>query len=371
MPSMRHHERETRSVVLRPTATPPPAVETAVRVARHYGPATGFSGGMAAVLEAMLELPLRRYRAELVATWTPEARCWGAALVTRALWGLLRSRDRPVTHVHLSVGGSFLREGAVVVVAHARRLPVVVSLHGGELPAFAARHPRLVRFVLGRADAVVALGPHGAEQAGGWAPAGTRIEVIPNPVELTATTPAGDTEERVVFAGVRSYLKGVDVLLAAWPAIRARRPGARLILAGPPGDLDVAAVTASDGIEVPGTMTREEIRAILVGGRVAVLPSRVEVLPMFLLEAMASARPVVATPVGDVAWLVGADGAVVPVGDADALADAITRMLEDREAATATGERLRARAERAFAPATVAGQLETLYDFATEHAGAG
>jgi glycosyltransferase involved in cell wall biosynthesis len=369
MPWVHGGERETRSVVPGPTATPRPAVDTAVRVARHYGPATGFAGGMAAVLEAVLELPLRRYRAELVATWTPEARWWGAALVARALWGLLRGRDRPVIHVHLSVGGSFLREGAIVAVARARRLPVVVSLHGGELPEFAQRHPRLVRSVLGRADAVVALGPHSADQAAGWAPATTRIEVIPNPVELTATTPAAGTDEEVVFAGTLSYLKGVDVLLAAWPAVRARRPEARLILAGPPGDIDVAA-SAGDGIAVPGTMTREEVRRFLHDCRVAVLPSRVEVLPMFLLEAMASARPVVATPVGDVAWLVGGDGHVVPVGDSEALAGAITEMLEDPAAAGATGERLRARAERDFAPATVASQLETLYDVAIEHAGA-
>jgi glycosyltransferase involved in cell wall biosynthesis len=226
-----------------------------------------------------------------------------------------------------------------------------------------------VRSVLGRADAVVALGPHSADQAAGWAPAATRIEVIPNPVELTATTPAAGTDEEVVFAGTLSYLKGVDVLLAAWPTVRARCPEARLILAGPPGDIDVAA-SAGDGIAVPGTMTREEVRRFLQDGRVAVLPSRVEVLPMFLLEAMASARPVVATPVGDVAWLVGGDGHVVPVGDSEALAGAITEMLEDPAAAGATGERLRARAERDFAPATVASQLETLYDVAIEHAGA-
>jgi len=321
---------------------------------------------MAAVLEAVQELPWRRYRVELVPTWTPAARCWGAALVTRALWALLRrGGERPVVHVHLSVGGSFVREGAVVVVAHARRFPVVVSLHGGELPDFAARHPRLVRFVLSRADAVVALGPESARQAAAWVPAGHRIVVVPNPVELGGTTPAGDGEERVVFAGTLSRLKGVDVLLAAWPAVRARRPAARLILAGPPGDVDVAATPPGDGIDVPGTVTREEVRHFLAEGRVAVLPSLLEVLPMFLLEAMAAARPVVATPVGDVAWLVGADAELVPVGDPDALAGAITKVLEDRDAATAAGARLRDRAEHTFAPGRVAEQLEALYDVVT------
>ena len=219
--------------------------------------------------------------------------------------------------------------------------------------------------MLGRADAVVALGPESARQAAAWAPAGQRIEVVPNPVELRRTTPAGDGDERVVFAGTLSHLKGVDVLLAAWPAVRARRPAARLILAGPPGDVDVAATPPGDGIDVPGTVTREEVRQFLADGRVAVLPSLVEVLPMFLLEAMAAARPVVATPVGDVSWLVGADAELVPVGDPDALAGAITNVLEDRDVATAIGARLRDRAEHTFAPGRIAEQLETLYDAVT------
>ena len=338
-----------------------------VQVVRHYGPATGFSGGMAAVLEAVLELPLRRYRVELVATWTPTARFWGAWPFVRALRGLLRrDRHRPIAHVHLSVGGSFVREGALCVAARARGLPLVVSLHGGELPEFADRHPRLVRFVLRHADAVVALGPEGAHWAQAWVPPRTRVEIIPNPVEsVTDATPAGDAEERVVFAGTLSRLKGVDVLLDAWPEVRARRPGAQLVLAGPPGDVPVAPTT---GIVVTGAVTRQEVRQFLAGGRLAVLPSRVEVLPMFLLEAMASARPVVATAVGDVAWLVGSDGQLVPVGDASALAHEIAKLLEDGDAATIAGARLRDRAEQNFAPATIGEHLETLYDFAVTHA---
>lgn len=360
--------RETQSVGLQPgSATSTAHRRVDIQVVRHYGPATGFAGGMAAVLEAVLELPLRRYRVELVPTWTPTARFWGAQLFLRALRGMVRrDRRRPIAHIHLSVGGSFVREGALAVAARAHGLPLVVSLHGGELPEFADRHLRLVRFVLGRADAVVALGPESAQQAQAWVPAGTRIEIIPNPVTAVRDpVPARDTEERVVFAGTLSHLKGVDVLLDAWPEVQARRPGAQLVLAGPPGDVPVAAAT---GIDVTGAVTREEVRQFLADGRLAVLPSRVEVLPMFLLEAMASARPVVATPVGDVAWLVGSDGRLVPVGDASALAREIAQLLEDGDAATTVGERLRDRVERDFAPAIVGGNLEALYDFAVTHA---
>jgi len=316
---------------------------------------------MAAVLESMSELPLRRYCVEVVATWSPTARLWGTSLFLRAMRGFVRrDRRRPVVHVHLAVGGSFVREGAVAVAAHARGLPLVVSLHGGELPEFADRHPRLVRFVLHQADAVIALGPTSARWAEAWVTPNTPIEIVPNAVKASANAiRARDTEECAVFAGTLSRLKGVDVLLEAWPEVRSRRPDAQLVLAGPAGDVGVPPTA---GVVVAGTVSRQEIRQLLDRGRVAVLPSRAEVLPMFLLEAMASARPVIATPVGDVAWLIGSDGQLVPAGNAPALAEAMTKLLEDPDAAAAAGDRLRDRAERNFAPATVGRHLEMVYD---------
>ncbi len=50
---------------------------------------------------------------------------------------------------------------------------------------------------------------------------------------------------------------------------------------------------------------------------------------MFVLEAMAAGVPVIATPVGSVARIVGDAGLIVPAGDAGALAEAIVRVLAD------------------------------------------
>jgi len=64
----------------------------------------------------------------------------------------------------------------------------------------------------------------------------------------------------------------------------------------------------------------------------------------------------------DIWW---GDERFVPVGDPDALAGAITNVLEDRDAATAMGARLRDRVEHTFAPGRIAEQLEALYDAVT------
>ena len=62
-----------------------------------------------------------------------------------------------------------------------------------------------------------------------------------------------------------------------------------------------------------------------------VLPSFREGLPVIVLEAMAAGKPVVATPVGGVPELVseGKTGLIVPVGNVQALADAILRLIEN------------------------------------------
>ena len=66
--------------------------------------------------------------------------------------------------VHMSDGGSFIREGALAALARLCRFPTAIHLHGSEFVEFAARWPRLVRAVLGLAHKVYVLT---AESRGG------------------------------------------------------------------------------------------------------------------------------------------------------------------------------------------------------------
>lgn len=324
----------------------------------QYGPRLHSQGGMAAVLEAYATLPLRRFRFEFVPTWDPRARLWGLGPFVRALVGMPRRRG--IAHVHVSVRGSMVREGLLANIASWLGSPVVISLHGGEIGDFARQHPRLVRFAFRRADTVITLGSVTRSVIERHVRADVPVVTVPNPVEVPASpSPAGDQPETVLFAGEVRRLKGVDVLIDAWKQVHRDRPDARLLVAGRAGDFDPTTV---DGVEWMGTRERHEIPALLASSRLAVLPSRAEVMPMFILEAMAAARPVVATPVGEIESLVGADGTIVPVGDADALAAAIERLLGDPDEATRLGSMLRARVERDFGPETVAAQLESVYE---------
>jgi glycosyltransferase involved in cell wall biosynthesis len=95
-----------------------------------------------------------------------------------------------------------------------------------------------------------------------------------------------------------------------------------------------------------------------------VLPSLAEGLPIAILEAMACARPVVATPVGGVTDAVvnGQTGLLVPPQDAVALAEAVLRLLRDPAWARRMGTEGRHRAETFFSLDRVISRVESLYE---------
>ena len=314
---------------------------------------------MGAVLESYTRLPVDA-EVVIVPTFHPRARAFSAGMLLRALAGFRHPRRRrAISHVHLSEGGSFVREGLVIAVARRLGSPVVVSLHGASFEPFLRRRSKLVRSVLSRADVVAALGPRGADLVRPLLPDSVRVVVLPNPAGLVgAGTSTGSQPEVALFAGEVGTRKGVDVLLDAWRSVLTRRPDARLVIAGPPGDL--APVTFPN-VEWLGPVSRSEVASSLAGARLAVLPSRAEVMPMFLLEAMALGRPVVSTDVGEVAWLVGPGGRVVPPEDPRALAAALVDLLADPERAERIGQQARDRVATAFSSDVVARQLQDLY----------
>lgn len=335
----------------------------------HFGNAPGDRGGIASVIRRHLESPPPGVEARAVATYASQDRTLTVRRYLRALAVVARgTRSTGVAHVHLSRRGSFVREGSVLALASLRGVPVVATVHGSDFVAWSSRHPRLTRAVLRRADATTVLS---AEAAAHLAALGVRrVHLVPNAVAVPPDPAPPASRPVVLFAGEVSRRKGVDVLLAAWPAVRERRPDAELWLAGPAADVAVpdrpcrtdgtdgsGRTDGTDGVRRLGERPPDEVGELLRSAGVAVLPSRAEGMPMFLLEAMALGRPVVATDVGGVAALVGgpldppAAGRLVRPDDPAALAQALVRTLADAGAGTAAHARARQRFDRAVVDA--------------------
>jgi glycosyltransferase involved in cell wall biosynthesis len=175
-------------------------------------------------------------------------------------------------------------------------------------------------------------------------------------------------QPRALFVGVLERYKNVDGLADAWRLAAPRVPGAELRLVGAGTLHGVVEQLVRD---VPGQtswqerLSPSEVSRALDGATALVLPSRSEGMGRVIVEAFCRARPVVGTRVGGIPDLVedGTNGLLVEVGDTGALADALVRILTDRELA----ERLSAAAHASAdfwtsSPAEFASRVRSLVE---------
>jgi glycosyltransferase involved in cell wall biosynthesis len=195
--------------------------------------------------------------------------------------------------------------------------------------------------------------------------------MIPNAVDLRRFAPRPAAARKpgapvnVVYVGRIRPVKGVTVLVDAWPKVV---PGnaARLVIAGDGADREALARSAresgvGDTVEFLGEVS--DVPAVLSRADVYVQPSFQEGLPNAVLEAMAMGLPIVATRVSGNEDVVadGDNGLLVPPGDPDALAAALRRLVADPELAARMGRRSREIVESRFSLAAVMNQLRDAY----------
>ncbi len=146
--------------------------------------------------------------------------------------------------------------------------------------------------------------------------------MVPHGIPLLSGARAGGGD--LLFLGTISPHKGPDVVVEAWR--RAVPDGSTgLRLHGPVSDPDVAL-----GHPVGPVLDRAGVAAALSGASALVMGSRwAENAPLVILEARSAGCPVLAPDVGGIPELIeeGVDGWLYPVGDVEALAERITRLL--------------------------------------------
>ena len=172
---------------------------------------------------------------------------------------------------------------------------------------------------------------------------------------------------RVVYTGNPDRYQGLDVLLDAFTLVQAELPEARLLLVSG-AELDVLAAAAAErgighAVECVRTASWSEVRALMARASVAALTRPAcSGFPIKVLNYMAAGLPTVcsegsAKPLED-----GISGLVVPNEDPEATAEALLRLLRDRAAAEAMGERARRAVEDSDGWSRRARELEAVYD---------
>jgi glycosyltransferase involved in cell wall biosynthesis len=308
----------------------------------------------------------------------------------------LVSQERPdIVHAHNWIYASFL---PVKILSGAR---LVVTLHDYGLvcakknfmhlnthlcsgPALAKCLPCAARHYGAVKAAAITLGNRGSSFAArrmvdrfipvshavarhtGLDRGGTHYEVIPNfvPDDVGSLGPEDaclrdlPQDGFILFVGDMMRLKGIDVLLKAYAGLKRAPP---LVLIG-----RRAADTPTNfplNVHVLGTWPHSAIMHAWRRSLFGVLPSvGPEACATVIMEAMASGKAVVATDIGGMPDLVdpGSTGLLVPSGDAQALAQAMQGLLDDRALLARLGTTSLARIERLKAGAVVS-RIEQVY----------
>jgi glycosyltransferase involved in cell wall biosynthesis len=287
------------------------------------------------------------------------------------------SSVRPDVVVTREVSGQLVGEA----VARRARAPHLMTEHtplrpdGSLLPR--RPHQRLLtRVVAPAVDAVAAVTAAQVEPLRGWGYRRARIEVVPNGV-FAEDVRSGDRGAAraelgledgdfaaLLAAGLRPE-KRVDVFVDAVAAARREEPRLRGLVAGEGRErarIERLIAERGGGVRLLGA--RDDVAGLIHAADAVCLSSDAEALPMALLEAMALARPVVATAVGGVAEAVadGETGHVVAPGDAAGFARALASLAADAGAAKRLGEAGRTRQRERFDGPQMVARYERLLE---------
>lgn len=299
----------------------------------------GFDGprGAATALPREVDgVPVRLFRARHVAPRFEVSGITSPTLLARA-WAYARSAD--VVHVHLMRDLVTLPFALATLAAGT---PLVVQTHGMVDPTD-NRVARLVdhlgvRRVLRRADAVLHLTERERRETAAvaaphpLAPAHRLVNGVPAQPERRRL--AGDEPPRVLYLARVQAAKRPEVFVRAMPAVLARRPDTRFVMAGP--DTGALADTLAlaerlgvrDSLDYLGALDQPAVMAQLRRATALVVPSLQDAFSVAVLEAMSVGTPVVVTATTGLAPDVAGSGAGrVVAGEPDDVADAVLDLL--------------------------------------------
>ena len=217
----------------------------------------------------------------------------------------------------------------------------------------------LLRRWLSRLDGKIAVSKPAMEFVSRYLPGD--YQIIPNGIDIEHFSPKvppiegfNDSKLNILFVGRLEKRKGVDCLLAAYGEVKRQFPDVRLIVVGPGTRLrskyerlvhknkltDVVFTGFVSASDLPRYYQRADIFCAPA--------SKGESFGIILLEAMASGKPVVASSIEGYASLLndGEEGLLFPVGDVEALAQALLQLLNSKSLRHEMGEKGRNKAEK-------------------------
>jgi len=266
-----------------------------------------------------------------------------------------RRRDYTLALVDVYSGAAFYWAEGVYMILRMLGKPFILTLHGGNLPDFARRHPRRVRRLLAAAAVVTTPSNYLQKEMKVY---GDGLCLLPNPLYLKAYPFRARVRPEPRLVWVRAFHSMYNPQLA--PQVIARLssefPEIELIMLGPhKGDASLEqtrqvaeAVGVFNHIYFPGVAPKEKVPSWLSHADIFLNTTFVDNTPVSVMEAMACGLCVVSTLVGGIPYLVEheKDALLVPPNDPEAMAAAVRRILREPGLAERLSRNARKKAEQ-------------------------
>ncbi len=273
---------------------------------------------------------------------------------------------------------------SVLIYAKTVNKPFIVTLHNAR-PVGIALHYTVLgglydqvigKQVLKSADRIISVSNWAIGDVSKYGIPKSKFTYIPNGVEgseyFVCTDPLKARQKAIrnkfnltkgpllLFVGRVIKQKGLEYLIKAMPEILTIMPEVQLVVVGKGDKLTelktlVNKLKLNDNVKFPGFVDDASLRKLLSSADIFVLPSLWEVLPVAILEAMASGKPIVCTDAGGNRELVDhTNGIVVPKRNITALAGAVISVLSNEQRMKQMGKTSRKKALEQFNWQTIA-----------------
>jgi len=248
--------------------------------------------------------------------------------------------------------------------------PFVLTLHGGNLPAFAREHPNQVRSLLSSADRVTSPSTYLQKQLDDF---GADILLIPNALDVKTYPNRNRADPQPSLVWLRTFHRIYNPSLAPRVLSRLKNQGlnVHLLMVGPDkGDGSLQQVCriaqelgVADQMEFPGGVKKVDVPLMLDNGDIFINTTNIDNTPVSVIEAMACGLCVVSTDVGGIPYLLedGKDALLVPPDDPEAMASAVRRILTEPGLAGKLSANARKKVEQ-FDWSVILPRWEALFD---------
>jgi glycosyltransferase involved in cell wall biosynthesis len=301
--------------------------------------------------------------------------------VAPQLLSALLKENPDIIHAH---GYQLFTSDVAAIVSRIKRKPLVLTLHG--FPRGFSRFSHRVYFslvgkkTLRAAKRIISVSKTMKREFEAIGVSSKKMVTIPNGIDLKVfqrmpngtyfrkRLDIGDNDKMILSMGRLERVKGFQYLIEALSKIQSVVGPTKLVLAGPESDYGqhlrilVKEKKLTEDVIFYGSIGEREKLEALAAANVVVMSSIYEGFSVFLLEAMAAQKPVVATRTGIAPEIIqdGENGLLASPADAEDLCNKVTQLLNDKKLSSSVSRKSK-NAVRVFDWKKIAEQVSAIY----------